>query len=131
MDLLGRLTPRRVWSPPLSSPSPCCSSSFLRPRCSRDGRDDEGGKRPTDWDKAWASFKKRGKRTLFSQFDVDKYVTWNPRRSEYPLSEEVDPIKKTERSNLGLWTSPRFTLVGAIILVSFLLIYTLLAPPPK
>ncbi|CAN0926795.1 hypothetical protein LINGRAHAP2_LOCUS35527 [Linum grandiflorum] len=81
-----------------------------------------------DWDKAWSSFKKQGKKTLFSQFSPNKYVTWNPKPSDYPLSEEVDPIKRTERSNLRLWTSPGFTLVGAIVLVSFLLIYTILAP---
>ncbi|KAF9596964.1 hypothetical protein IFM89_014608 [Coptis chinensis] len=82
----------------------------------------------TDWDKAWSSFKKQGKKSLFSQFNPNKYVSWNPRRSNYPLSEEVDPIKRAERSNLMLWTSPRFTLAGAIVVVSLLLIYTLLAP---
>ena len=87
------------------------------------------GETSTDWDKAWSRFKKKGKRTLFSDFSPDKYVTWNPRRSEYPLSEEVDPIKRTERSNLQLWTSPQFTLVGAIIIVLTLLIYTLVVPP--
>ncbi|CAK9167292.1 unnamed protein product, partial [Ilex paraguariensis] len=82
----------------------------------------------TDWDKAWSSFRKQGKKTLFSQFSPDKYVSRNPRRSNYPLSEEVDPIKRTERSTLMLWTSPRFTLFGAIIIVTFLLVYTILAP---
>ena len=82
----------------------------------------------TDWDKAWSTFKKKGKKTLFSEFSPNKYVTWNPPRSEYPLSEEVDPIKRAERSNLMLWTSPRFTLVGAIIIVLALLIYTLVVP---
>ncbi|XP_078446972.1 2,3-bisphosphoglycerate-independent phosphoglycerate mutase [Wolffia australiana] len=120
MDLVCRLTPRR-----------CCSSSILRPRCSRDGKDDEGSRRATDWDKAWVSFKKSTRKSLFSQFDMNKYVTWNPRRSDYPLAEEVDPIKKTERFNLRLWTSPQFTLFGAIIIVSFLLLYTVLSPPPK
>ena len=92
----------------------------------------EGNEKPTDWDKAWAKFKRSSKKSLFSsKFNVDKYVTWNPRRSEYPLSEEVDPIRKTERSNLNVWTSPQFTLFGAIIIVSFLLLYTILAPPPK
>jgi hypothetical protein len=84
-------------------------------------------KTSADWDNAWATFKKKGK--LFSDFSPDKYVTWNPRRSEYPLSEEVDPIKRTERSYLMLWTSPQFTLVGAIIIVLTLLIYTLVVPP--
>lgn len=87
-----------------------------------------GDKFSTDWDKAWSNFKKRGRKTLFSQFSPDKYVSWNPRRSDFPISEEVDPIKRTERSNLMLWTSPGFTLVGAIIIVSFLLLYTILAP---
>jgi hypothetical protein len=86
------------------------------------------GDTSTDWDKAWATFKKKGKRTLFSDFSPDKYVSWNPRRSEYPLSEEVDPIKRIERSNLTLWTSPQFTLVGAIIIILTLLIYTLVVP---
>ena len=86
-----------------------------------------GDKFSTDWDKAWSSYRKRGKKTLFSQFS-DKYVSWNPRRSDYPLSEEVDPIKRTEKSNLKLWTSQSFTLGGAILIVTLLLIYTILAP---
>ncbi|VVB06018.1 unnamed protein product [Arabis nemorensis] len=123
----------------LKSPNLCLIiprfSSSSRFRCSkidspkngnRNGGDDDKSSR--DWDKAWKNFKKQSKKTLFSQFNVDKYVTWNPRRSEFPLSEEVDPIKRTERSNLMLWTSPRFTLVGAIVIVSFLLLYTILAP---
>ncbi|KAF3442080.1 hypothetical protein FNV43_RR15996 [Rhamnella rubrinervis] len=90
---------------------------------------DLSDKYSTDWDKAWKSFRKQGKKkSLFSQFSPNKYVSWNPRRSNYPLSEEVDPIKRTERSNLMLWTSPRFTLAGAIVLVTFLLVYTILAP---
>ncbi|XP_027174885.1 uncharacterized protein LOC113774572 [Coffea eugenioides] len=93
-----------------------------------DGDDRNGGdKFSTDWDKAWSSYRKRGKKTLFSQFS-DKYVSWNPRRSDYPLSEEVDPIKRTEKSNLKLWTSQSFTLGGAILIVTLLLIYTILAP---
>ncbi|KAL6901868.1 hypothetical protein ACP4OV_004744 [Aristida adscensionis] len=120
MDILlgsGRFLARR---PPLA----------LVPRCSRGTPDSGNGKgdTSTDWDKAWSTFKNKGKRTLFSDFSPNKYVTWNPRRSEYPLSEEVDPIKRTERSNLMLWTSPQFTLVGAIIIVLTLLIYTLVVP---
>ncbi|KAL3536321.1 hypothetical protein ACH5RR_004782 [Cinchona calisaya] len=88
-----------------------------------------GDKFSTDWDKAWSIYRKQGKKkkTLFSQFS-DKYVSWNPRRSDYPLSEEIDPIKRTEKSNLMLWTSRTFTLGGAIVIVTFLLIYTILAP---
>ncbi|EOA24936.1 hypothetical protein CARUB_v10018227mg [Capsella rubella] len=109
-------------------------SSSSRFRCSkneppRNGNESNGGERSsTDWDKAWKSFKKQSKKTFFSQFNMDKYVTWNPPRSDYPASEEIDPIKKAERSNLMLWTSPRFTLIGAIVIVSFLLLYTILAP---
>ncbi|XP_058098292.1 uncharacterized protein LOC131243161 isoform X1 [Magnolia sinica] len=110
--------------------------SLVKPRCSKNSsqppkngnRNSKGDRVPTDWDKAWSSFRKQGKKTLFSRFTPDKYVSWNPRRSEYPLSEEVDPIKRTERSNLMLWTSPKFTLAGAIVVVSMLLIYTLVAP---
>ncbi|CAG7865427.1 uncharacterized protein LOC103841272 [Brassica rapa] len=114
----------------LITPRFSSSSRFL---CSKGNPDespknDNGDKSSRDWDKAWKSFKKQSKKTFFSQFNVDKYVTWNPPRSEFPLSEEVDPIKRTERSNLMLWTSPKFTLVGAIVIVSFLLLYTILAP---
>ena len=35
------------------------------------------GETSADWDKAWSAFKKKGKRTLFSDFSPDKYVTWN------------------------------------------------------
>ncbi|KAF0903934.1 hypothetical protein E2562_030074 [Oryza meyeriana var. granulata] len=115
----GRFLARR---PPLA----------LAPRCSRGspekGGGDKGDTSSTDWDKAWSTFKKKGKKTLFSEFSPNKYVSWNPRRSEYPLSEEVDPIRRTERSNLMLWTSPTFTLVGAIIIILTLLIYTLVVP---
>lgn len=86
-----------------------------------------GDKSSTDWDKAWSKFKKQGGKKPFSKFS-DKYVSWNPKRSEFPLSEEVDPIKRTERSNLSFWNSPTFTLGGAIIIVTFLLLYTILAP---
>ncbi|XP_031485935.1 uncharacterized protein LOC116254594 isoform X1 [Nymphaea colorata] len=95
-----------------SLPSSCLR---LRPRSSKNDSGDSsetGDKPPTDWDRAWASFKKQGKKKgMFSQFSPNKYVTWNPRRSDYPVSEEVDPIKRTERSNLMLWTSPKFTLI--------------------
>uniref|UniRef100_A0A0D9VSQ7 Uncharacterized protein n=1 Tax=Leersia perrieri TaxID=77586 RepID=A0A0D9VSQ7_9ORYZ len=88
----GRFLARR---PPLA----------LAPRCSRgspeqgSGGGDKGDTSSTDWDKAWSTFKKKGKKTLFSEFSPNKYVSWNPRRSEYPLSEEVDPIRRTERGD--------------------------------
>ncbi|GAB2230080.1 hypothetical protein Droror1_Dr00014336 [Drosera rotundifolia] len=151
MDILFPVRSRP--SPGLSSPSPIAgnlflasssssrSSSLLRASFSRksspqnggsDGEDDADnasrGDNSTDWDKAWSNFKKRGRNTLSSKFSLDKYVTWNPRPSNYPLSEEVDPIKRTERSNLYLWTSQTFTIGVAIAIVSLLLIYTILAP---
>ncbi|BAT85678.1 uncharacterized protein LOC124832581 [Vigna umbellata] len=95
----------------------------------KDDNNNKGDKSSTDWDKAWSKLKKQGGKKAFSKFS-DKYVSWNPRRSEYPLSEEVDPIKRTERSNLRFWNSPTFTLGGAIIIVTFLLLYTILAPIP-
>ncbi|XP_059428068.1 uncharacterized protein LOC132161874 [Corylus avellana] len=105
----------------------CSRRNFQQPQ-ENDNNNNKGDKSSTDWDKAWSNFRKKGKKTLFSQFSPDKYVSWNPRRSDYPLSEEVDPIKRAERSNLMLWTSPRFTLAGAIVIVTFLLVYTILAP---
>ncbi|POO02484.1 hypothetical protein TorRG33x02_014680 [Trema orientale] len=104
-----------------------CSTKGSRENQENDNNN--GDKSSMDWDKAWSSFRKQGKKkSFFSQFSPNKYVSWNPRRSNYPLSEEVDPIKRTERSNLMFWTSPGFTLAGAIVLVTFLLVYTILAP---
>ncbi|KAF8042441.1 hypothetical protein BT93_A0922 [Corymbia citriodora subsp. variegata] len=141
MDILSRAgtsVSRSFWSRRRSSSSTSSSFSPFKPSCSRrepqqdggggDDRGKKGDKFSTDWDKAWSSFRKQGKKNLFSGFSPNKYVSWNPRRSDYPLSEEVDPIKRTERSNLMLWTSPRFTLVVAILIVTFLLVYTILAP---
>ncbi|KAF6134872.1 hypothetical protein GIB67_002273 [Kingdonia uniflora] len=131
MDLLfGRVTTNNLCSRTRAS----SSSPLKSPTCSNNNNNNEenninkGDKSSTDWDKAWLSFRKRGKKSLFSQFNPNKYVSWNPRRSNYPLSEEVDPIKRAEKSNLMLWTSPKFTIAGAIVVVSLLLIYTLLAP---
>ncbi|XP_047327751.1 uncharacterized protein LOC124931350 [Impatiens glandulifera] len=110
---------------------PFCSrrdSQSPEPENNGAGNDQGGKKSSTDWDKAWSSFKKQSKKSIFSGFSPNKYVTWNPQQTNFPLSEEVDPIKRTERSNLMLWTSPQFTLVGAIVIVTFLLVYTILAP---
>ncbi|XP_076882018.1 uncharacterized protein LOC143530346 [Bidens hawaiensis] len=118
-------------------PKTCyCSAREPRPPSPSNGDDRNNNnnnnnnkdKFSTDWDKAWSSFKKQGKKNMFSQFSPNKYVSWNPRRSNYPLSEETDPIKRAERSNLSLWTGPGFTLGGAIVIVSFLLVYTILSP---
>ncbi|OMO72614.1 hypothetical protein CCACVL1_17689 [Corchorus capsularis] len=130
---IGSLSSHSFWKTSQKSLSSYSSSSFKIFCSKKDSQqpqqngDGNGDKFSTDWDKAWSSFRKQSKKS-FSQFSPNKYVTWNPRQSNYPLSEEVDPIKRTERSNLMLWTSPGFTLVGAIVIVSFLLLYTLLAP---
>lgn len=125
-------TPKRK-----SSSSSSSGSSPFKPFCSRrdspepkQNGDGNGDKFSADWDKAWSNIKKQKKKKkgFFSQFSPNKYVTWDPRPSDYPLSEEVDPIKRTERSNLMLWTSPRFTLALAIVIVTFLLLYTILVP---
>ncbi|KAJ8478811.1 hypothetical protein OPV22_022538 [Ensete ventricosum] len=61
----------------------------LRPRCSKDdhrfpenGKNDKGDRLSTDWDKAWTKFGKQGKKSMFSEFKPDKYVSWNPRHSD-------------------------------------------------
>lgn len=81
----------------------------------------------TDWDKAWSNFRKQGKKNLFSEFDIrkymEKYVTRDPRPSDYPLSEEVDPLRKSERWALGFWTSSKFTVAGLGIVVGLLIFY--------
>ncbi|CAJ2632683.1 uncharacterized protein LOC123888540 [Trifolium pratense] len=126
-------------SPRFSSTTQTLRSSYFSSKflCSKRDpsrnadNDNKGDKSSTDWDKAWSNFKKQGKKTLFSNFSPNKYVSWNPRRSDFPLSEEVDPIKRTERSNLKFWNSPTFTLGGALIILIFLLLYTLLAPINK
>ncbi|XP_044472771.1 uncharacterized protein LOC123201363 isoform X1 [Mangifera indica] len=133
---IGIITSHFFCSKSNKPPSSSNSRWPLRPACSaknsqvpqQNGDNNKGDKFSTDWDKAWTSFRKQGKKTLFSQFNPNKYVSWNPPPSNYPLSEEVDPIKRTEKSNLMFWTSPRFYLVGAIIVVTFLLLYTILAP---
>ncbi|PIN03717.1 hypothetical protein CDL12_23756 [Handroanthus impetiginosus] len=128
---IGSLYSHNSWSTTSTNQKILKPSCAKRPPPQQNGESDSNGKGDkfsTDWDKAWSSFRKQGKKSLFSNFSPDKYVSWNPKRSEFPLSEEIDPIKRTERSNLMLWTSPTFTLVGAIIIVSFLLVYTILAP---
>ncbi|XP_039066036.1 uncharacterized protein LOC120211607 [Hibiscus syriacus] len=130
----GRLKSQSFWT--TSQKSSISSPPYFKTFCSRkdsqqqpqQNDDNNGDKFSTDWDKAWSNFRKQSKKSLLSGFSPNKYVTWNPRQSNYPLSEEVDPIKRAEKSNLMLWTSPGFTLVGAIIIVSFLLLYTILAP---
>ncbi|GAU35339.1 hypothetical protein TSUD_337310 [Trifolium subterraneum] len=137
MDIHSYISTPTFISHRFSLPSSSFSSKFVCSKRDQDSRrnadnnDNKGDKSSTDWDKAWTNFKKQGKKTLFSNFSPNKYVSWNPKRSDFPLSEEVDPIKRTERSNLKFWTSPTFTLGGTLIILIFLLLYTLLAPINK
>eukprot|EP00252_Welwitschia_mirabilis_P006800 TRINITY_DN176_c0_g1_i3.p1 TRINITY_DN176_c0_g1~~TRINITY_DN176_c0_g1_i3.p1 ORF type:complete len:171 (-),score=29.13 TRINITY_DN176_c0_g1_i3:1276-1788(-) len=108
----------------VSSSSPCCCScsplsSHFKVRASgrnqfdpndqNEQNENKGRGFSIDWDKAWASFRKKGKKTLFSQFNMEKYVTRNPKRIDYPLSKEIDPFRKAEKTALGPWTSTKFT----------------------
>jgi len=95
-----------------------------------DRKKSKGESLSTDWDKAWSNFRNQGKKNLLSEFDIqkymEKYVSRDPRPSDYPLSEEVDPIRRSERSVLGFWTNSKFTLVGLGIVVGLLIFYTTL-----
>ncbi|VFQ84195.1 unnamed protein product [Cuscuta campestris] len=124
-----------LWSNPIirrhqTALKPLCSRRYSQRPSQRNGdnTNDDDDKLSIDWDKAWSSFKKNGKKTFFSQFSPDRYVTWNPTRSNYPPSEEVDPIKRSERLNLNLWTSPQFTIAVTILILVFLLVYTVVFP---
>ncbi|GMH30091.1 hypothetical protein Nepgr_031934 [Nepenthes gracilis] len=139
MDILFPIRSKSFHGLSPTTPTPrnlrtyCSRKSSQQPQQNGGGDDDSnsskrGDKFSMDWDKAWSSFKKQGKKTTASRFSPDKYVSRNPRPSNYPLSEEVDPIKRTERSNLMLWTSQTFTLTIATAIVTLLLIYTILAP---
>jgi hypothetical protein len=81
----------------------------------------------TDWDKAWSNYRKQGKKNLLSEFNIqkymEKYVSRDPRPSDYPLSEEVDPLRKSERWALGFWTNSKFTVVGLGVVVGLLIFY--------
>ncbi|MBA0684506.1 hypothetical protein Goari_026090, partial [Gossypium aridum] len=67
----------------------------------------------TDWDKAWSNFKKQSKRSFFSGFSPSKYVTWNPKQSNYPLSEE----EVAE----GLGSTHVSQLLGTIVVLSMIM----------
>ena len=95
-----------------------------------------GKKRSVDWDKAWESFPKPKKRNRFSiqslfNLDMEKYVNRRPTHSRFPLSEETDPMRKTERAALDFWTDPKFTLAGVGVVVGlFVYMVVIVGPPP-
>lgn len=86
-----------------------------------------------DWDSAWSSYRKPKKASGNPfKLDMDKYVSRRPTRSDYPLSEEVDPLRKSERSALGVWTDPRFTYAGIGVIVGlFVYMVIIIGPPPS
>ncbi|CAK9877127.1 unnamed protein product [Sphagnum jensenii] len=97
----------------------------------------EGKNDPVDWDKAWSNFpKSKMKESGFSlksflKLDMDQYVSRKPNHSKYPLSEEVDPLRRTERGTLNAWTDPKFTVAGFGVIVGlFLYMVVIVGPPP-
>ncbi|KAL3701740.1 hypothetical protein R1sor_019762 [Riccia sorocarpa] len=103
--------------------------------------EDEGGRRKdqeeppkVDWDKAWTNFStpEKKKKKSFLNIDMERYVSRKPERSDYPLSEEVDPLRKTERSALEFWSSPKFfyVLIGITVLLFFYMV-VIIGPPPS
>ncbi|CAM6087040.1 unnamed protein product [Calypogeia fissa] len=85
---------------------------------------------PVDWDKAWSSFKKPQKRKSFLTIDMEKYVSRQPKHSNYPLSEEVDPLRKSERSLLGAWTSMKFTYAFVVVIIGLVVYMVIIVGPP-
>lgn len=97
----------------------------------RDPESKNGGEDGSvDWDKAWSSFRKPLKRKSFLKVDMEQYVTRQPKHSNYPLSEEVDPLKRSERSLLGAWTSMKFTYALVIVIVGLVVYMVIIVGPP-
>lgn len=85
-----------------------------------------------DWDKAWTKFSSPEKKKSFLNIDMEQYVSRRPEHSNYPLSEEVDPMRKSEKSALGFWTTPQFTYVMAGVIVGlFIYMVIIVGPPPS
>eukprot|EP00249_Psilotum_nudum_P030620 c43413_g1_i1 orf=47-586(+) len=107
-----------------------CSGGQVDPDNSPEQNGNEKGS--VDWDKAWSRFSKE-KRSIFSKFDFDKFVTRTPRYPNYPISEEVDPFKRIERSTLRFWTDTKFTIAGFGVIVALFIYMVIIvgAPPSK
>lgn len=98
----------------------------------------EGKKGSVDWDKAWESFPKPKKQNPWTNLlkslniDMEQYVNRRPTHSNFPLSEETDPMRKTERKALDAWTDPKFTLAGVGVVVGlFVYMVVIVGPPPS
>lgn len=111
-----------------------------RPEFDDKNNKNEGEKGSVDWDKAWESFpkpkiqSKNPFKSLLSMFNInmEQYVNRRPTHSRFPLSEEVDPTRKTERRALDAWTDPKFTYAGVGVVVGlFVYMVVVVGPPPS
>lgn len=71
--------------------------------------------------------------STFSPFaHMEQYVSRSPSRSDYPLAEEVDSVKRTERQALAAWTDTRFTYAGfGMVALLFVYMAVIVGPPPS
>jgi hypothetical protein len=70
------------------------------------------------------------KKGLFS--NMEQYVSRSPSQADYPLSEEIDPLKRSERQLLSAWTNPRFTYAGfGVVAILFVYMAVIVGPPPS
>ncbi|CAI5462837.1 unnamed protein product [Closterium sp. Yama58-4] len=130
-----------------------------------EGSGQDAWKPPSDWDNAWAAYKKAGASPsqrlrqqqqqqpssvsssgarassapsppspppmggLFAH--MEQYVSRQPQRADYPLSEEVDPLKVTEKRVLRVWTDQRFTYAGFGVIVGLFVYMVAIVGPPS
>lgn len=94
------------------------------------GLNEQKPENDANWDVAWRAFKKQQKKSgLLS--GMEQYVSRSPQMSNYPLSEEVDPLRRTEKVALDVWTHPKFTYAGfGVIMGLFVFMAVIVGPPP-
>ncbi|CAI5513390.1 unnamed protein product [Closterium sp. Naga37s-1] len=177
LNALGSLA---ALSSPLTTASGCVAMPSLPARRvavraqggGNEGRNEGSGqdawKPPSDWDNAWAAYKKAGPSPaqrlrqqqpgalnsssanrssggrassapsppspppmggLFAH--MEQYVSREPQRMDYPLSEEVDPLKVTEKRVLRVWTDQRFTFAGFGVIVGLFVYMVAVVGPPS
>lgn len=62
---------------------------------------------------------------------MESYVSRSPQMSDFPMMEEVDSFRRTEKSVLNLWSGQNFTVAGFIILFGlFVYMAVIVGPPP-
>ncbi|KAH7447885.1 hypothetical protein KP509_01G125500 [Ceratopteris richardii] len=111
----------------------CFAKGSSDPDSQNDSSRSKDGRDKVDWDKAWSSYQQQKKKPFLSSIDMEKYVTRQPQQKNYPLSEEVDPLKRTERATLTFWTDTKFTVAGFGVLIGLFIYMVVIvgAPPPK